>query len=1005
MDAIPAAVPTPAMVMSGTHAAAASAPVAQDDIPTITVRPDAATASPKQDTSWQDALPAVVPTQAMQMAHGDMPGPKDGGILANVGAGTSETVANTLGAPVDLATSAINLIPRGINAVAGTKIPTIENPAGGSDWLKNAFGFVGANPNTVAANTETEKMARAAGGGTASMLLPMGAARALPELAGIPGAVQQAFGAGGAPTMATAGAAGGAAGQLAQDSVPEPYKPIANLAGNVIGGGVPIGLRTAAGAATQAIAPTVSRFVAPLTAAGREATAGQRILGAASDAGAARDVLENQPPPLVPGSQPTTYQVTADQGLGNLERAVAKKNSDAFLQRAGEQNAARVAAIPGQSQTASPAAVGAAFRQHLADIDAAGEQAVTAARGTAQGATETLGGAVPVGADQQTSALQAYGQRLRGPLDEANQAQRARVSRLYDAVDPDGTLAVDMTGIKQAARGIAKDIPKNAAPMQGDAGSILGVMQMQPKVQPFREVQALRGRITDAMREELSANGRSTTYRRLTQMLVPIDDTLANGVEAAAGKDGGLADRLAATARGESGGPFAGVGGGQGAEGVPAGGAAGGGLPNGDGGAAQERSGNAGGGGAVAAETAAATEPELTPNFTPESAAKYRAANAAHAERAQTFENAPGVGQVLAPGQRKGEWKLGDSQVAATIFNAGKGAAERIQAFLKAGGSNPALVSDLKDYAAFDLRRTAEDADGTLNPGKAEKWLKSHTEALSAFPETAAAFRDAAAARATMDEAAARHLAAREAFEKSAASKFLGEADPVATVGKVLKSDTADATMRQLATLTAKNPAAREGLRKAVADYMLQELRSNALAGDTAERAFKSDTFQTFVRRAAPALRHIMEPEEIEGLQNVAADLQRANRSIVGTKLPGGSNTAQDVAAGEKHGGGKPSVVGTLVAMEAAGEAMHHLTGNAGRVIGMLAAPVFNAMRSHGLAKVDDLVTEAMLHPNLARALIAKVPAGSFAKPVWQNAAKQITALGATSVMRGMQAQ
>ena len=355
---------------------------------------------------------------------------------------------------------------------------------------------------------------------------------------------------------------------------------------------------------------------------------------------------------------------------------------------------------------------------------------------------------------------------------------------------------------------------------------------------------------------------------------------------------------------------------------------------------------------------------------------------------------------MLASGQRKGEWKLGDSQVAATIFNAGKGAAERIQAFLKAGGDNASLVSDLKDYAAFDLRRAAEDADGTLNPAKAEKWLKSHSEALSAFPETAAAFRSAAAARTTMDEVAARHLADRQAFEKSAAAKFLGDAEPTMMIGRILKSDTADATMRQLGAMTAKDPAAREGLRKAVADYMLQELRSNSLAGDTAERAFKSDTFQTFIRRAAPALRHIMEPEEIEGLQNVAADLQQANRSIVGTKLPGGSNTAQDLAAGDKHGGGKPSVVGTLVAMEAAGEAMHHATGNIGRLAGMVAVPVFNAMRANGLAKVDDLVTQAMLHPDLARALIAKVPPGSFAKPVWENAARQITALGANATMR-----
>ena len=356
------------------------------------------------------------------------------------------------------------------------------------------------------------------------------------------------------------------------------------------------------------------------------------------------DVLENRPPQLVPGSQPTTYQVTGDQGLGNLERVAAKNSPDQFIRRAGEQNAARVAAIPGQSETASPSAIGAAFRQHLADIDAAGEKAVSAARGTAQGATEALGGAVPSGADQQTTALQSYGQRLRGPLDEANQAQRARVSKLYDAVDPEGTLAVDMTGIKQAARAIAKDIPKNAAPMEGDAGAILGVMQMQPKAQPFREVQALRGRLTDAMREELYSNGRSQTYRRLSQMLAAVDDTLANGVEAAAGKDSGVADRITAIAREDSGGPVAGQRGGQSAEAVPAGGAVGGGGQGGSQGASQERPGVGGGNSAVASEAATrpgswflidkATSKPITETFDPQIAAsinrdKYEAVPAA----------------------------------------------------------------------------------------------------------------------------------------------------------------------------------------------------------------------------------------------------------------------------------------------------------------------------------------------------------------------------------------
>ena len=70
---------------------------------------------------------------------------------------------------------------------------------------------------------------------------------------------------------------------------------------------------------------------------------------------------------------------------------------------------------------------------------------------------------------------------------------------------------------------------------------------------------------------------------------------------------------------------------------------------------------------------------------------------------------------------------------------------------MRAGGDNAGLASDLKDYAAFSLRRAAEDADGTLDPVNAAKWLKGHEEALSVFPQLRTAFGDAVSARATMD--------------------------------------------------------------------------------------------------------------------------------------------------------------------------------------------------------------------------------------------------------------
>jgi len=400
--------------------------------------------------------------------------------------------------------------------------------------------------------------------------------------------------------------------------------------------------------------------------------------------------------------------------------------------------------------------------------------------------------------------------------------------------------------------------------------------------------------------------------------------------------------------------------------------------------------------------------PKLTPNFTPEAAGRYRAANAGHATRVQTFEEAPGVGQVLATGKRAGEYKLGDSQVAATIFNSGKGAAERIQALLRASGGNPDAVNAIKDYAAFSFRRAAEEADGTINQKKATAWLDDHAEAMTAFPDLAAKFRNAVSARQALDDIAATHKAAVDAFQKSAASKFLGDADPVRTVGTILGSPNSQAVMRQLARLTQGQPEARAGLQAAVIEHIKNELRSNALAGDTDVRQLKTDAFQTFVRRSEPALREIFTPEQVQSIKDIGADLQQAQRSYAATKLPNGSNTAQDIAGGVKHGSHPPSVIGMLAVMEAAGELAGHIgtavAGPLGRVAGKVGGevgvPIIQKMRAQGMQRVDQLVTEAMLHPELARALLAKVPHEQFVRPVIKHAVNQIMALGVQSAVR-----
>ena len=206
--------------------------------------------------------------------------------------------------------------------------------------------------------------------------------------------------------------------------------------------------------------------------------------------------------------------------------------------------------------------------------------------------------------------------------------------------------------------------------------------------------------------------------------------------------------------------------------------------------------------------------------------------------------------------------------------------------------------------------------------------------------------------------------------------------------------------MRDLAKRTAGDPAARAGLKRAIVDHILGDLRANTAPGDSGERALKADAFQTFLRRSEPALRQVFKPQEVKALQDVATDVQRAQRSISGSKIAGGANTAHDLAAMAAQHGGKGSMVSTLVVAEALGDAGEHVSGPLAKALGMVAVPILNTMRQEGMRKIDDLVAEAMLHPELARALLAKVPTGGFGKSVVSNAVKQIRAIGADAAAR-----
>jgi len=148
-----------------------------------------------------------------------LPAPKTG-VVANAAAGTNEGVTGAIGAPVD----AVNWL------LGKMGLPVSEAPVMGSRWLRNLEASYGGNPEQIAATTTAEKLARGAGSGVASALLPAGEANALGETGMLGGkALELAQGATGGVDAANAalGAGMGAGSEALNEVTPEPLRPYA----------------------------------------------------------------------------------------------------------------------------------------------------------------------------------------------------------------------------------------------------------------------------------------------------------------------------------------------------------------------------------------------------------------------------------------------------------------------------------------------------------------------------------------------------------------------------------------------------------------------------------------------------------------------------------------------------------------------------------------------------------------------------------------------------------
>lgn len=260
-------------------------------------------------------------------------------------------IAGGLGAPVDLATGAINAGIGGLNMIPNVDLPYISDPIGGSTSIARGLNALGVDtaPPDMRADGLVENVAEGIGG-AAGMLIPGGLAiRSMQGAGGVLGGAANTMATpfAQAPLRATAAelAAGGGAGagmDVAERLFPD--NELARGVGAIVGGGITgLGPNMAARGAGMLpgvglVSRGVSAAVAPFTQAGALVRARNRFAQLVEDPQAARLALTQE---NIGGLSPATQ--TGERRLMALEQAVRSSDPQAdLIMRTAEGQSGRI---------------------------------------------------------------------------------------------------------------------------------------------------------------------------------------------------------------------------------------------------------------------------------------------------------------------------------------------------------------------------------------------------------------------------------------------------------------------------------------------------------------------------------------------------------------------------------------------------------------------------------------------------------------------------------------
>jgi hypothetical protein len=708
--------------------------------------------------------------------------------------------------------------------------------------------------------------------------------------------------------------------------------------------------------------------------------------------------LNDAPEQLVPGSQSTTAQVAPTPGLVSLEAAHRVATPEPFNERAAAQNSARLGAIQGLApENARPDSLGDYFRSQLDQLEQIGQSSINSARQGVSRATNALGGF------GQPSEL---GAATRALLERQNVAAQAWERRLWQAVDPDGTLALSAAPIRDAAKQLLGEVnPAVGDVLSAPESALLNGSASLPGVIRFSDLSSLRSNISAAQRQLAPSVGwDSRPMRRLGMLKSAVDGTIADAVNTEAASNPNVASSLQGMLEqtGGSGQRAAAAGNYGGGAGSVSG-------PGGRSAAASSVSPGASGAdcaaqgavsGAASDQGISSQAQTLAPNFDQAAADRYAAARLATLERKQTYRTGA-IGRALKPGPGGTDYMVPDAQVAQQFLTGRATEPDRVRAFLGTSGEGGQDV--MRNALVNELRQSGVlTEEGQLKPAAFAEWQRRRADTISQLG-LSDQFANANAAQRALNDATAAHEQALTDFQRSAAARFIND-DPMIAVRKAFSSGNPTETFGRLAAAVRGNADAESGLKRAVVDFMVGKMSSSRAATES-EDFLNAARFRKFIQANSGALKQLFGGQGVQNLDMVAADMRRSAYSGVSAA---GSPTATYTNAVKRHKlvpGGHGGTLGGLSLMAVIGEQLAEHIGTHG-LVGVAALPaggwLVHTLRQAGVQTRNDLERLAMLHPNVARELMSRVgPSGQVGPLPQRRLARAVQAtLGANAVQQ-----